>query len=333
MFGFIHVHYYVTTRCNSRCVTCDIWRRDALEKTPEAPLDQRIELLRSFKRLGVRSIDFTGGEPLLSPSLPALIRKARSMGFLTALTTNGLLYPRHAEALRGNVTFLNFSIDSPEPEEHDRIRGIRCFDRTISAIELATRLGERVLVKHTVTNDNFGSLTEMISLGRRLGVMVELSPEFSYFGNPGLSREKVQALKRWFLHPNVYVNIAHIAFTLAGGNRTSSPKCRVGRSVLVVSPDSGLYFPCFHVVKKKIPVNESLEEVLETKSVRRAVRGVGRWNFCEGCTIPCFMDVSYFAEPDRYFFLNLVGKGAFVAKRLRLHGLPAPGAGAPRCGR
>ena len=322
MFGFIHVHYYVTTRCNSRCVTCDIWSREEFKKTPESPFEQRIELLHAFKRLGVKSIDFTGGEPLLSRALPELIRRARTMGFLTALTTNGLLYPRYAEALRGNVTFLNFSIDSPDPKEHDRIRGIRCYDRTISAIELATGLGERVLIKHTVTNDNFASLPEMIALGRRLGVMVELSPEFSYFGNPGLSSEKVRALTRWFFHSNVYVNLAHIAFTLAGGNRRAGPKCRAGRSVLVVSPDSGLYFPCFHISKTKIPINGPLVQVLTTKAVRRAVQGVGKWNFCEGCTIPCFMDVSYFAELDRYFFMNLVGKGTFVAKRLWLHGLP-----------
>ena len=322
MFGYIHAHYYVTTRCNSRCITCDIWRKDEYRKTPESPLERRIALLRDLKGLGIKSIDFTGGEPLLYEGLPELIREAGRMGFVTALTNNGLLYPRYAEALRGSVTFLNFSVDSPRPDEHDRIRGIPCFDKVVSSIKLATSLGERVLIKHTVTDENYEDLPGMVDLARRLGVMVELSPEFTYFGNPGLDRDKVRALRRWFRHPNTYVNLAHLRFVLDGGNRAARPKCRVGRSVLVLSPDHALYFPCFHISRARVPIEGSLKELLETEAVKREVEKVGRWPFCEGCDIPCYMDVSYFAEPDRYFFINLIGKGAFVAKRLRLHGLP-----------
>ena len=322
MFGRIHAHYYVTTRCNSRCITCDIWRRDEYKHTPESPLEYRLDLLRQLKAIGIKSIDFTGGEPLLYPGLPELIQHASRMGFVTALTTNGLLYPRHAEVLRGNVTFLNFSVDSPRPDEHDRIRGVPCFDKTLAAVELARSLGERVLVKHTVTNENFDDLPDMVALAERFGVMVELSPEFTYFGNSGLHRDKVRRLRRWFRHPNAYVNLAHLRFILDGGNRTSKPKCPVGRSVLVLSPDDSLYFPCFHISRARLPIEGGLKTFLGTETVKAEIEKIGRQSFCEGCDIPCYMDVSYLADLDRYFLLNLVGKGAFVAKRLRLHGLP-----------
>src|SRR3712207_4505310 len=102
-------NYYVTYRCNATCGFCDIWERPS----PYATLEQVTRNLADLKRLGVRVVDFTGGEPLLHRQMDGLLAAAKGHRLITTLTTNGLLYPKYAERLRGKVDMLHFSLDSP----------------------------------------------------------------------------------------------------------------------------------------------------------------------------------------------------------------------------
>ena len=58
-------NYYVTYRCNAACGFCDIWEKPS----PYVTMEQVRENLQALKRLKVRVIDFTGGEPLLHREL------------------------------------------------------------------------------------------------------------------------------------------------------------------------------------------------------------------------------------------------------------------------
>ena len=117
-------NYYVTYRCNAACGFCDIWE----QPSPMISLDDARRNLDDLRRLGVRIIDFTGGEPLLHTRLHDLLAMAKARGFLTTVTTNGLLYPKRARQLAGLVDLLHFSIDSSDPAEHDASRGVHGFD-------------------------------------------------------------------------------------------------------------------------------------------------------------------------------------------------------------
>ncbi|NJO02400.1 MAG: radical SAM protein [Bacteroidia bacterium] len=75
-------NYYLTYRCNARCGFCDIWERPSPYATP-AHVAQN---LRNLKRLGVKVIDFTGGEPLLHRQLDELLAMAKAMRFVTTVT-------------------------------------------------------------------------------------------------------------------------------------------------------------------------------------------------------------------------------------------------------
>ena len=89
-------NYYVTYRCNAKCGFCDIWERPS----PYVTIETVRQNLADLRRLGVKVIDFTGGEPLLHRQIDKLLSLAKSLGFITTLTTNGLLYPKYAEKLR-----------------------------------------------------------------------------------------------------------------------------------------------------------------------------------------------------------------------------------------
>jgi MoaA/NifB/PqqE/SkfB family radical SAM enzyme len=85
-------NYYVTYRCNATCSFCDIW----LKPSPYVTLETAAQNLHDLKRLGVKVIDFTGGEPLLHRQIDQLLLLAKKQKFITTLTTNGLLYPKYA---------------------------------------------------------------------------------------------------------------------------------------------------------------------------------------------------------------------------------------------
>ena len=110
----------VTDRCNLRCRYCMpeedyVW----LPKQSILTFEEIARLVGIFTSLGVRKVRLTGGEPLLRHDLPALaamLTQNRDIRDL-ALTTNGLLLARSAQALKqaglGRVTV---SLDTLRPE-------------------------------------------------------------------------------------------------------------------------------------------------------------------------------------------------------------------------
>ena len=117
----------VSYRCNSRCRTCDVWRKKADDLTAE-------EWDHIFARLGRAPfyITFTGGEPFLRQDLDSLVLSAYRHcrpGVIT-IPTNGLLTERIlaqvdqiCRTCPTSQIGINLSIDGVGAE-HDDIRGI-----------------------------------------------------------------------------------------------------------------------------------------------------------------------------------------------------------------
>jgi len=97
----------VTDRCNFRCVYCmprAVFGRDHafLPRAELLTFDEIARLVGILTRLGVQKVRLTGGEPLVRRELPTLVAMlAATPGVKDlTLTTNGVLLPEHAPALR-----------------------------------------------------------------------------------------------------------------------------------------------------------------------------------------------------------------------------------------
>jgi len=108
------------SRCNCRCVMCDIWKIRQVREIAPADLESHLASLRKLK---VQWVVFSGGEPLLHSDLPALARVLRQEGIRTTLLTAGLTLERHAQQVAENIDDVIVSLDGPR-EVHDRIRGV-----------------------------------------------------------------------------------------------------------------------------------------------------------------------------------------------------------------
>ena len=75
----------LTKKCNLDCRAC------FTERTPKEQSFKTLRgILRQAKKMGVKNIRFTGGEPFLSGNLLPLLKKAKAMGFYTLVNTNAL---------------------------------------------------------------------------------------------------------------------------------------------------------------------------------------------------------------------------------------------------
>ena len=107
----------LTDRCNLRCSYC--MPEDGLNWLPDDQLLRPDELARlmhiAVTRLGVTSVRFTGGEPLLARHLEQVVAAATSLTPRPeiSLTTNGVGLARRAKALaKAGLDRVNVSVDS-----------------------------------------------------------------------------------------------------------------------------------------------------------------------------------------------------------------------------
>lgn len=299
------LNYYVTYRCNARCGFCDIWERPS----PYITMEQAEQNLRDARRLGVKVVDFTGGEPLLHRQIDALLRLAKELGLITTLTTNTLLYPKWADRLQGLVDMLHFSLDSPHKEEHNASRGVDCFDFLQDSIQLAVAKGERPDILFTVMEENVGQIEEVYEqFCRPNRLMLILNPVFGYNEvetGGALSPSTLKALKAWAKKSGVYLNEGFIGLRMDGGNQVQKPVCKAGSTTVVISPDNKLVLPCYHLGLQEIPIDNNLYELHRSAEVQALIKQEGRLPACQGCVINCYMQPTFATHLSKYFWQAL----------------------------
>jgi len=123
----------VIDRCNFRCTYCMPEDQYALDhvflgKDQRLRFEEIERIARAFVALGVRKLRLTGGEPLLRRDLHELVRQLALIPNVEdiALTTNGVLLPGVARALReAGLQRLTVSLDSLDADTFRELSGGR----------------------------------------------------------------------------------------------------------------------------------------------------------------------------------------------------------------
>lgn len=298
-------NYYITYRCNAACDFCHFGDPSNVESVDHADSGDVFRNLAAVRRLGVKFVDFTGGEPLLHAGIPEFLRVARRLGMKTSITTNGLLYPKFAEAIRGQVDLLHLSLDSSIPEQHDDMRGVRCFDKVMESIRIARELRERPDILFTVSDANSDQIAPVYDIARRHGLILILNPIFEYFRKETMSLRTLDLIEEYGRKPMVYVNPSFIALRRLGGNNPRKPLCKAVSRVVVLSPQNEILLPCYHFRQEAIPIGDDLVAAYHGERVAWHREHEGRHAFCEGCAINCYFEPS-FAFPTNRFGLAAV---------------------------
>jgi radical SAM protein with 4Fe4S-binding SPASM domain len=158
------VQIEVSLRCNLRCGYC--YSMSGPGRTAGLGADRVMDLITQADRLGVLTIDFTGGELLMDPQWQDYVTLARSAGIAVTVHTNGTLIRREtAEFLsQEGVRAVQVSLDSHLPEVNDAGRGSRgALKRTLAGLDLLRDSGLPTRLSVMAHKDNMGTLGATIT--------------------------------------------------------------------------------------------------------------------------------------------------------------------------
>jgi MoaA/NifB/PqqE/SkfB family radical SAM enzyme len=181
----VRVQALVNERCNYRCLSCTYWRLPHYKE--ELTIEQWQDALRSLKDyIGRYTIFFLGGEPFLKHDFVRLLEFCHDERLDCGVVTNGSLI--RGETIRRLIAAepvtLDFSVDGPTPETHDKSRGVpgslAAIERAICALrEESARQGRRlpIRIKTVLHALNYRSMVDMAAWTVRVGAScVDIRP-------------------------------------------------------------------------------------------------------------------------------------------------------------
>jgi Fe-coproporphyrin III synthase len=299
----VHAH----TSCNCRCLMCDIWKTSPGKTLRARDLQPHVD---SIRRLGVRWIVFSGGEPLMNPELPDLCAMLREENIRLTLLTTGLLLGKNAEPVASSFDDVIVSLDGPPPV-HDAIRrvagGFSLLRASVEALRKRCR-DIQITARTVVQKANHAHLRETARAARslRLDAISFLAADLTStaFNRPegwpasrqeevGLTRAELGVLESeielliqetsrdWeegFLSesPEKLRRIARHFRVSLGLEKSESPVCNAPWVSAVVETD-GTVRPCFF----HRPIGN-----LGTQSLEEAINGASAREFRQKLDIP-----------------------------------------------
>lgn len=290
----VHAH----SSCNCRCVMCDIWKTRPGTAFRAQDLEPH---LASMRRLGVRWLVFTGGEPLLNPELPLLCSILREEKIRLTLLTTGLLLGKNADEVAASFDDVIVSLDGPA-EIHDAIRRVQGAFELLQAGVVALRecrMDVQITARTVVQKANHCNLRETARAARllKLNAISFLAADLTSTAfnrsvvwpvprqnEVGLSEPELRALeaeiemliqeasREWeggFImeSPDKLRRIAHHFSAQLGQGKSESPLCNAPWISAVIETD-GTVRPCFFHKPIGNLHEQELEAIINGKAAR-----------------------------------------------------------------
>lgn len=158
------------SRCNCRCVMCDIWKANS--RGASLSLEAVEKLILDFRELGVSWVALSGGEALMHPNLWALCAALKRLPLKITLLSSGLLLAKHAADIARWCDEVIVSLDGAQAT-HDRIRGVEnAFAKMVEGVAALRRErpGFPVAARSVVQRGNFRELPSIVVAARAAGL-------------------------------------------------------------------------------------------------------------------------------------------------------------------
>ena len=158
------------SRCNCRCVMCDIWKANHNKK--EISSEELEKHVSHFEKLGVREVVFSGGEALMHSNLWRLCSILREKGIKITLLSTGLLLERNASEIITHCNQVIVSLDGSQPI-HDAIRNIpQVFEKLTAGVKALKKLKPdfSVTARCVLQRHNFSDFFNIVAASKKMGL-------------------------------------------------------------------------------------------------------------------------------------------------------------------
>jgi MoaA/NifB/PqqE/SkfB family radical SAM enzyme len=167
--------FYANYHCNLRCTYC------LTESAPEVNRrefgqEQIVERAREGRELGFTALGVTGGEPFVLDYMPELIATLASE-LPTIVLSNATVFNarrlREIEPLADLPVHVQISLDHPDPEDNDEMRGPDNFRKVVDAVPKLVERGIGVRIATTLEDPETADPEDMerlCELHRSMGV-------------------------------------------------------------------------------------------------------------------------------------------------------------------
>lgn len=268
----------LTRACNLKCPFCHIRGEPINSWTLETAT---AELLR-LHELGIKDIILSGGEPLVLPWLFPLMLRLRNEGFSVDLCTNAtLIDSTKAQELASVLSEISVSIDSAEPEVHDRIRQKSgTWEDTVRGVRQLVAAGLDVHLISVVMEQDVGKAISLLDLAVEIGAgshtflgFVEHSSSTNKLAKPECQKVIKHTISKCRQrHPNFPINTKRLFADVP------FKRCEAGRNIFALDA-GGNWLPCILFS----PMGEHAWQAYEKFCDGIGVESQNKDSGCAGC--------------------------------------------------
>ena len=158
------------SRCNCRCVMCDIWKgNNNIQQLEESDI---LELMDSLKRLNTKCVVMSGGEALMHPNFFKLCEIIKSNSISIVILSTGLLLKKYSREIIDWADEVIVSLDGSS-EVHNRIRNIpNAFEKLKEGVNELKNLKKdfRVTGRSVIQKENFNDIPNIVNAAHEIGL-------------------------------------------------------------------------------------------------------------------------------------------------------------------
>jgi len=183
-FFITHMDIELTERCDNNCKHCSInIPENSRKKSEELPTSEWKRIIKEAADMGILTIRFTGGEPLIRENFPELYLFSRRLGFRIIIFTNARnISPEIAKMLSEippleRIEVSVYGMSRKTYESVSRVPG--SFNEFKTGIDLLLKYKIPFLVKGILLKDTLHEKEEFERWAMKLPWMSDL-PSYSY---------------------------------------------------------------------------------------------------------------------------------------------------------
>ena len=221
------VYFHITQRCNLQCIYC--YDKENLNNREELSKEKIFLILEKLHKIGVKTINITGGEALLRNDILDILKKAKKLGFQVCLLTNGTLLKKAIEVFK-YIDKCIVSLDSINESENEITRkGSRRYKILEVIKSLPKECKDKIKVRSVIVRGKENTIQENRKFFSGLGV--------EYVANMCLPNNK-EELK----------NVPEFVSEFISGEKGTM--CGAGKKIIAIDSNGDIY-PCQSFISKE----------------------------------------------------------------------------------